>query len=73
MESIVKIQNSGVAVFGYYEKDMRFYFTCINQDANTPQHLFELDFDTDYMKGIVLIRESNGNRVFIPIVNQKQL
>tara|TARA_R110002051_G_scaffold318952_1_gene402160 strand:- start:196 stop:417 length:222 start_codon:yes stop_codon:yes gene_type:complete len=67
MEGLAKNYVTGISVFGYYEENMRLYFTCLNQDASTPQHQFELDFDTDLGKGYEIIRTPNNSRVFVTI------
>ena len=54
---------------GYYRKDGQMYFTCINQDSNTPTHQFELDFDLSVGMGYEYLaaNKNSRSRVFISI------
>jgi hypothetical protein len=69
MEKIQLIQNTGIEVWGYYEVSLNeYHFTCINQDANTPQHQFQLDFKLTYSEYLVRVRSINIGKVYVPIV-----
>ena len=68
----IKIRNnykSGISVFGYYSDGMYLHFTCINQDASTPQHAFELNFkcQLEFSVSEIIDSLSHSGRVYIPI------
>ena len=58
---------SGVSVFGYYLENGTYFFTCINQNLETPQSFFELDFNLPLGEGAELIRSKSNKRVYRPI------
>ena len=71
MENIQLVQNTGIEVWGYYEVSINeYHFTCINQDANTPQHQFRLDFKCTYTEFISRIRKPNIKQVYVPIIKK---
>ena len=71
MDNIQLVQDTGIEVWGYYQETFKEYcFTCINQDANTPQHLFQLDYRLPFAKGIAKIRSMSIDRVYVPIVKK---
>lgn len=59
---------SGITVIGYYEEGQKIKFTCLNQDHNTPFSEFRLDYELDYIKGLIHKNKHQKNTVFVPIV-----
>jgi hypothetical protein len=67
-----KIRNnykSGISVFGYYSDEMYLHFTCINQDASTPDHAYELNFKCrlEFSAKEIIDSLSQSGRIYVPI------